>query len=307
MATVTRTVTAFTNFSGRRKDGHAVKAVTPQFDGSFFAGSNCAAAAESTRDIAMNQGKAAPGSPWQPTGASIRAGTGDTSGGLMPSQTTAVSARHYDFNSDIRIVDWSVVLEKLWARYSATLMVRYGPIADAGHSGSPGFRGNHSIHLLGVRKWDSGKIEILVSDSLCDGRRDGIPEGTYWLDIHVLKRAASDLELANGVTLIERNGSNHAYVSFATIPYKPPVAPTQVVLKFGAHKIVPKRFKCLYNRTLVRTSPKRVATNHAAVIDRGDTFDGYQRVDNSYGAWIGNKAGTRWVFRPGLAIVRRLP
>lgn len=299
MASVVRTVLCFTNFAGRRRDGKMIKGIVPQFDGSTYASGNCAGSSEAVRDIAMNQGTKPEGTPWPPTGASIRAGTGDTQGGMLPSETTAVSRRRYGYDSDIRIVDWNTVIAKLTARFSVTLLIRYAPLSNAGHSGSPGFMGNHSIHLLGIRWWNDGGIQILVSDSLCDGRRDGIPEGPYWLDISVLKSAAAGLDLGNGLTLFEQYGSNKAYCSFATIAFKPAPEPPQVVIRYGAHAVTPKRLICLYDRTIIRSTPRRIATNHVFVVPKGNIFNAYQRVDNTQGSWMGDKSGKLWVMRSG--------
>lgn len=299
--TVKRQVTTFLDFAGHRKDGKAVRSTVPQFDGSMYAGFNCAAASEAVRDIVQIAGGAAPGAPWEPTGATIRNGTGDHVGGLRPSQTAGVSWAEYRIPSDIRIVDWNVIYTKLWARYAATILVSYRPIANAGESGSPGFYGTHSGDLLGIRSMSDGSIQLLWTDPLRDGRRDGIPEGPKWLDASILKRAASDLILdSTGTTIIEKYGSNHAFVSFTTEPYKAPPPPPAVVLRFGARKIKAKRVRTRYARTIIRNSPRRILTNHEAVVAKEAPFLAYQRVDNKWGAWLGNKAGTRWVFRPGV-------
>jgi hypothetical protein len=304
MASVIRTVTSFTDFSGKRKDGIWVKGIMPQFDGSPMAAYNCAASSESVRDIVETARRASPGAPWPPNPALIRRESGDHVGGLRPTQTAQVSQRLYRIDSDIRIADTNILIAKLWARYASTLLVRYGPYADAGFSGSPGFRANHSFDVYGIRSLSDGDIQLLISDSLRDGRRAGIPEGAVWVNLKVIQQSLGGLDLGNGRTLVEQYGSHHGYFSFTITPYNPPPPPSQVVLRYGAHKVRPKRLRCLFARTIVRTTPQRIATNHAQIVPIGEKFDAYQRVDNKFGAWVGNKAGNRWVLRSGYKFIR---
>ena len=88
---------AWRKFSGRRADGTIIAGIIPQLDGircpihpAGHGGGNCGAASEAERIVSQQKGvRPGKGTPWQPTGASIRRETGDHSGGLMPSQTTA--------------------------------------------------------------------------------------------------------------------------------------------------------------------------------------------------------------------------
>ena len=114
------------------------------------------------------------GSPWTPTGASIRRATGDTSGGTNPGQTTRTSQRVYGIaHAAPRISAFQNVLKYLSGGFAVDLLVGYGPIGDY-KDGSPGFRGNHRIVLVGR---NSDKRLLLSADPLYDGRRAGIPRG----------------------------------------------------------------------------------------------------------------------------------
>lgn len=194
---------------GRRKDGHTVLGIVPQFDGSYFASVNCGACAESARVVSQTKNRRpSSGTPWPPTGASIRRETGDTSGGLNPLQTTAASYREYGVNhSAPRIGSKQFLLDKLRDGYAVDLLVAYGPIDDY-LSGSPGFRGNHRIVLTG-RNTDTRKLRS--SDSLYDGRRSGIPEGQRWIPQTVIFDGASRLDLGGGVRLSSKYGYDDAY------------------------------------------------------------------------------------------------
>ncbi len=194
---------------GKRKDGVTVYGVIPQFDGSTYAASNCGACSEGARVVSQTKNvRPSQGSPWPPTGASIRRETGDTSGGLNPGQTTAASYREYGVpHSAPRIGSKQFLLDKLSDGYAVDLLVAYGPIDDY-LSGSPGFRGNHRLVLIG-RNTDTRKL--FDSDSLYDGRRAGIPMGPRWIPQSVLMAAASALDLGGGTRLSTRYGYDDAY------------------------------------------------------------------------------------------------
>lgn len=304
MATVTRTVTAFLGFAGHRKDGERVEATMPQFDGSFMAGFNCAASSESVRAIESLAGRRVPAHNWPPTPRLIRAESGDRSGGLRPTQTAAVSHRLWSIDSDIRIADTNILITKLAARFAATLLVRYEPFGEDGRSGSPGFNGNHSFNALGIRWLSDGDRQILISDSLRDGRRAGIPRGVIWVPEQVVQHCLSGLDLGGGTSMIEAHGSHHGYFSFPTDPYNAPPPPAKLVLRFGAHKVKAKLLRANFRNTIIRSSPRKIQSNHARVVPINTPFNAYQRVDNKDGAWVGNKAGTLWVLRPGFRFIK---
>jgi hypothetical protein len=231
---VGKTVLGYPYVRGKRADGTIVQGIVPQFDGSTYGAGNCGACGEAHRIIAQQHGKRpSKGIPWYPTGASIRRETGDTSGGLMPSQTRAASTREYGIVSvGARIGSIADVARLLWDGYTVDLLMRYGPIADDGMSGSPGFRGNHRYCLSGIRTLDSGKLQLQCADSLYDGRRSGIPRGPQWIDADVIWRAAGALEMTPGNTVTELHGPGHAYFIPTTTrwnPTPPPVPPPSVV------------------------------------------------------------------------------
>lgn len=221
------TVYAYKTFYGKRKDGTVVQGIIPQFDGSSFAGTNCGACSEAMRIVSQQKGvRPSKGTPWFPTGASIRRETGDTSGGLMPSQTTRASYNEYGVeHATPRIGDWDDVPEYLFKGYAVDLLVSYGPIDDY-RSGSPGFRGNHRIVLVGITD-SSNWRRALSADPLYDGRRAGIPRGQQWIPLQVLRTAAGQLDLGGGTTVNERYGYGNAYF----IPSLTRTAPTSATLK----------------------------------------------------------------------------
>jgi hypothetical protein len=187
------TVYAYRTFAGRRADGTIVTGIVPQFDGSRYASTNCGCASEAMRIWSQQKGKRpSKGSPWPPTGAAIRRETGDTSGGTNPGQTTRASYNEYGIpHAAPRISAFQNVLNYLSAGYAVDLLVGYGPIGDV-KSGSPGFRGNHRIVLVGR---NSDRRLLLSADPLYDGRRSGIPKGQQWLPQTIIYNAASALIL----------------------------------------------------------------------------------------------------------------
>lgn len=229
-----KSVYGFPGVRGRRADGEMVEDIVPQFDGSPYGAGNCGACGEAHRVIAQQLGRRpSKGTPWYPTGASIRRETGDTSGGLMPSQTRAATYREYGIvSASARVAGIDDVAALLWDGYTVDLLLRYGPIADAGFSGSPGFRGNHRYCLSGIRTTDAGVLQLRCADSLYDGRRAGIPRGPKWINASVIWKAAGALEMTPGHTLAAQYGPGHAYyIPSLTryIPAPPPVKPPDVV------------------------------------------------------------------------------
>ena len=194
---------------GRRADGTMVYGIIPQGDGSAYQWLNCGACAEASRVVSQTKNRRpSAGSPWPPTGASIRRETGDTSGGLNPYQTTQASTREYGVSHAApRIASKQIILDKLREGYAIDLLVAYGPIDDY-MSGSPGFRGNHRMLLTG-RNTDTRKLRS--NDSLYDGRRAGIPEGARWIPQSVMFDAASRLDLGGGTRLSSKYGYDDAY------------------------------------------------------------------------------------------------
>lgn len=200
---------AWRDVRGRRSDGKLIYGIIPQFDGSRYASLNCGPACEAMRDVSQQQGvRPSKGSPWQPTAARIRLATGDTSGGTTPAQTGAATRLVYGIGTAApRIAAKQDALDRLKAGYAVDLLVGYGPIDDY-RSGSPGFRGNHRIVLMGR---NTTSRTLLVADPLYDGRRTGIPQGQQWLPQSVVFDAASKLRLTSTTTLQGRYGYDDAF------------------------------------------------------------------------------------------------
>lgn len=227
-----------TGIKGRRKDGTMVYGVVPQFDGSTYAGTNCGACSEAARLVSQTKNsRPSKGSPWPPTGASIRRETGDTSGGLTPAQTTTASYREYGVaHAEPRIAAKSIVRDKAAAGYAVDILVAYGPIDDY-MSGSPGFRGNHREVIVGT---NTDTRKFLMSDSLYDGRRSGIPLGPRWIPWSVVFDAASRLDLGGGVRLSSKYGYDDAFYvpSLTRLDQKKYRAVVPPDTRFGSYDIV---------------------------------------------------------------------
>lgn len=294
---------AYIDYWGVRADGHRVRSIVPQLDGSSMQGSNCAPSCEAARDIRSRLGiRPSIGAPWPPSGQSIRLGSSDRTEGMTPYQTAAVSKRVYGIGSDIRIVAWTTLYEWLRKGGGFTLLVNYRAIAVAGMSGSPGFYGNHSIPIVGIAGTSSA-IQLADGDPLYDGRRLGIREGLQWLPIKVAQKAAAELSLSPGVSL----GSKYpgkAMVSFDTRVFTPPPPSTAVKLYPGATKLQKPRIYTPTRSLWMRKTPRMVGTNHITTVSPGFRFEAYQYIINGDGKWVGNKTGTAWLRFDSIKFVR---
>jgi hypothetical protein len=297
-------VRAFDDFSGRRADGTLIRGLVPQFDGSPRAADNCAGASEAGRCIRNQQGKRpAVGSPWPPTGASVRLATGDTSGGMTPSQTTSATKRVYGIPNDVRIVDWSEVTEWLRKGGSCVVLIGYRPISDAGKSGSPGFVGNHSVEFSGIRGTGSD-IQFLDADPLYDGRRSGIPKGPQWISVALAKKAAGALVISGST--MARLYPGKVYVSFGTRAFTPPPPTVTFKLYPGAIKLAKPRVYTPTRRLWLRKTPRLVSTNHITVVGPGFGFEAYQYGFFGGVKFVGNRPGTAWLQFDSIKFVRYL-
>ena len=230
------TIAAWRKFVGRRADGTTVLGIIPQFDGSRYASTNCGCASEAMRVASQQKGVRPPrGTPWQPTGRSIRAETGDTKGGTNPAQTMAASQREYGTpHAASRISSFGDVMQKLSAGYAVDLLVGYGPINDH-KSGSPGFRGNHRLVLVGR---NSDKRLLLSADPLYDGRRSGIPKGPQWIPQTVMYNAAGALVLDPSTGSTVADGAAFFIPSLTRIPPPQPQKVNVPAGKFAKYHVV---------------------------------------------------------------------
>lgn len=204
-----------------------------QADGSAYQWQNCAPSSWSTLIVSDQHGhRPDKGSPWYPSGASLRKASGDTSGGIMPSTLDATVQRVYGLDYVVRIATKAAVQSALDRGTPVVILVKYGAIDDTALSGSPGFRGNHSIPLLGTSRRPDGSIDWLSGDPLYDGRRSGIPKGPHWLHRSTLVKAAGDLVLdSSGQTVRQRYGTDFVYAVFGNHTYTPGApAPTPAPL-----------------------------------------------------------------------------
>lgn len=206
----------------------------PQGDGSKLQWLNCAAASAAMFILSEATGIwPGKGKPWPPTGASFRAATGDTQGGLIASTVDETANRIYGVDPDFQIASTEKVIAKLRAGYGLTYSHSHGPIADAGFEGSAGFRGNHSAFDSGI-EGSGSLIKITHCDPLYDGRRREIPTGPQKIPLRAFIRAGEFLSLGNG-RMIDRYGPGKLLVGFTRTPYRPtaPVVSIQYSVKFG--------------------------------------------------------------------------
>ena len=87
--------------------------------------------------------------------------------------------------------DWKDATGALKAGKALQICVSYGVVYDLQplKSGSPTFRGGHSIYIQELRRNRRGEKVTLSGDSLFDGRRAGIPKGFKWVRVETYRRA----------------------------------------------------------------------------------------------------------------------
>lgn len=232
-----------------------------QCDGSAFQWENCAPATWAGLLVAQQQGhRPGQGSPWFPSGESLRTQSGDRWGGIQPSTLDATVNRVYGIDLIPSIATESRVLAMLAQGYAIGLLHQYGPISDAGYSCSPGFRGTHSSGMYGLEtSLAGGGSAVFWADTLANGRRTGIFKGMRWIPWSVIRKAGESLVLdSSGETVLERYGAGHLYVVFTTVPYIPsaPVPAPLAVLTAGAPASASERRNVMLLSAYGVTSPK---------------------------------------------------
>jgi hypothetical protein len=92
-----------------------------------------------------------------------------------------------------RVLDapWGDAVDALTAGNYVVLFVNYGWLNDHHPrlTGDKNFRGTHGIGLLGYREKEDKK-QTRRYDSVCDGRRAGIPTDPTWVDLNPYRLAA---------------------------------------------------------------------------------------------------------------------
>ena len=175
------------------------------------------------------------GTPWQPTGASIRRETGDTSGGTNPGQTTAASSREYGIpHAAPRISSFGDVMQKLSAGFAVDLLVGYGPINDY-KSRLTGLPGKPPDRPGGPQLRQAPAAERRPAV-----RRPplGIPAGQQWIPQigHVRRRQRARARPADGPHGGRRGGLLRAEPDAQHRP--PPQRATVPDGKFGRYNVV---------------------------------------------------------------------
>jgi hypothetical protein len=217
----------------------------PQFDGHRLAGLNCTCASGACVTHLDSRGNVTVTSGQVRDRVREPNGLPDVSGGTnLPQVDTALRSLTHADRLDVRNgIPFDDAVNEVQDGRPCILQGGYGPIADYGLSGSPGFRGNHAITWSQVRvvRNDRDRIDYARSRgriycSLWDGRRAGIPSKIFrWVPLSVLRDFAGALVLNSG----NRLGAGRAYVGFARdlipdVVKPPPAAP----IDYGANTMI---------------------------------------------------------------------
>lgn len=142
-----------------------------------------------------------------PTGAAVRAGTGDENGGLELSQCVSVAQRGYGLLPTTGVFTRAVYEQRMaTGTWAAVLIGGYRPIGASPYSGEPGGTFNHAVFEL---------PGLVVMDPLADGRRAGIYRfhgEAYPLEL--VRQFAANLRLSSGGLA----GDNHFECTFFRLP-----------------------------------------------------------------------------------------
>jgi hypothetical protein len=276
-----------------------------QLDGSRYAGLNCTMASAAMAAIRHKVGSNPPGTAlWYPKPWSLRALTGDTSGGTTLGQADTVLNRYYGIDLIVIGNDtWDHFREKLRAGCGAILQISYSQIYNTKWSGSPTFKGNHAVYVNEVRRnYKLDRWEYLVYDPLCDGRRSGVDQAPSWIPESVLKRAAGYLYISPSWG---RAGVGRCWAAY-TRDTEPAI---RLVSGAKRYPYGPRTFYARVDGVKVR--------NHTYVgdgsdivkrLDKGQRFEVAQmkageEVNGSV-RWYGNYNGTQWVNATALRTTR---
>jgi len=187
---------------------------------------NCQTHTASRLVMRANEGKrpAATTGVWPPTGAAIRAYTGDNSGGVNHSQVSVVARTKYDTILSVRYgLPFDDFIDLVEETRGAGLSIWYKRIRDSPFRGSTTFYQNHEIFIGGVDR-ERGVFTDVV-DPLADGRYPGLFKGPGNYPIALLRMAAGDLNVASQAGDYVRLGTGLCYAIVTQPTGSPPSAP----------------------------------------------------------------------------------
>lgn len=243
----------------------------------------------------------------RPTGCAVRAGTGDTTGGLTLRQVADVASDDYGVRI-LRFVSTDatkprVVADALRAGRSVTAQIGTRPLLGTSFRSTAGAI-NHLVLVNEGRDWgeDGYPEEVLVFDPAADGRdRDyHVDQGPSWWPWDLFLRACAALQ-PWGEDDPRTTGPGRIWCGIG------PDTEPHVILRYGGVKTkpFPDRMRAIdppgKRKTVsVRSRPDRnLAKDIIRPLDPGDLFVAYQRttgVEKSGSkVWYGNQRGTQWV------------
>jgi hypothetical protein len=234
----------------------------------------------------------------QPSGCSIRRGTGDVTGGLTLNQVAFVVGERYGIQMDVRVgnnvVSPAYVARRV--REGRRALLQGDAIAFKGTKwqSTPGAVA-HCIELNEVR---GGTLDVpgegLIYDPAADGDRHGwgtADQGPSWIPWKVIAKFMASLRPTPGGPMI---GPNWCYVAFG------PDTEPHVKLRAGARKAkpFPDRARAKVDGTKVHSAPT-IGSSVLYRLDEGELVRGYQvaigDLFRDSREWLGNDDGTQWV------------
>ncbi len=278
-----------------------------QLDGTRFSGTNCTMASGSMAAIRHREGSNPAGSArWYPTPWYLRQLTGDKRGGTTLSQLDQVLNRYYHVDLEVTFgTSWRHFREQIKKGRGAVLQGGYSAIQHTVWSGSREFSGNHAIFVNEVRhNARLNRLEYLVYDPLCDGRRAGLDKGPSWIPENVLKEFASRLITHTTPYYTYHSGADNVWAAF-TRDTEPVVT---VHLATGATKLAtPKNLYAKVDGARVRAGTT-LTSKVIVKLDYEDRFVAYQKKNGQLVSgsrlWYGDRTGTRWVHSSVLKTTR---
>ena len=242
------------------------------------------------------------------SGAAVRELTNDMVGGTVLSVVASALRRGFGVDLDIDTGSFDRVVKALNSGRGVSLCGSSLATRGTKFQASEKFDGNHQWALTDIRKGSDGHTEILVFDSLADGRRRGIAVSPMWMPADVVRKFAGNLDLRSKAEKDAKKPRRPLGLGRATYGVTDVIAcggkaaaPAAVRLRPGAVLVSGQAGRDrVVGVAMARIRERPTTTSDIVGRKRnGETFRVFQRIKGQRVGgdplWLGDRTGDRWM------------